>query len=720
MRVSPRRPVPHLAHGLLTLATLAAPLAAQDIGWPREIRAPNVTITIYQLQPERFQNNVLTGRAAISLTRPGKTEPVFGVFWFTSRLDTDLDSRTAVVRDIKLDRIKWPDATPAQEREYARLVEGSFPPTGIPMSLDRLSASLATAKREQRSLEGLRHDPPKIIFSQTLAELLLYDGEPRTMPIEGSSLEQVVNSPFAVIKDRMSGLYYLAGGKLWYSASDPMGPWSPIQKPPPYIESLVPPDTSSVPAPPRPPGIVVATAPTELVVTDGPPRWKPIGKGELLYVENTETPWLRELSSQQVYILLSGRWFRSPGVQGPWTFVRPDQLPASFRDIPPESPLGAVRESVAGTDEAEDAALDAQIPQTAAIKRSEARLEVRYDGEPQFTRIAGTAVEYAINTAAQVLRIGGRYYACDNGVWFVADNATGPWIVADSIPDEAIQQIPPSAPVYNLTDATILESTPDVVYVGYTPGYLWSFIYYGVPVYGTGWYYPPYWGQRYYFPRPCTWGFHVGYNPWLGWTFGHTWGWGFLGAGFGFRGWYGGYYHPGRPLPGWHAGWLPPGYHYRPRPAPQGPINVGDRYGSRSRVRLGSPGENNLYRRGENRARIADHAMPQRIVPPIIADQRARGKPNDVFADRDGRIQRRTPQGWETRDGWLWKRVPQTAGPPGGVRQAPPTGAKGPPQTARPAPRDIDREFRARARGADRAARVPPRVPAPPPRSRPR
>ena len=38
--------------------------------------------------------------------------------------------------------------------------------------------------------------------------------------------------------------------------------------------------------------------------------------------------------------------------------------------------------------------------------------------------------------------------------------------------------------MYNTTHVHIYEATPEVVYVGYTPGYLWSFPYYGVPVYG--------------------------------------------------------------------------------------------------------------------------------------------------------------------------------------------------------------------------------------------
>jgi hypothetical protein len=129
--------------------------------------------------------------------------------------------------------------------------------------------------------------------------------------------------------------------------------------------------------------------------------------------------------------------------------------------------------------------------------------------------------------------------------------------VADKIPKEEIDKIPPSSPVYNVTYVTIYDSTPEVVYVGYTTGYLWSYPYYGVPVYGTGWYYPPYWGPVYYYPHPPTWGFHVGYNPWTGWNYGVSWSNGFLSIGVSWGveawpypphgccgGWYGGGYRP--------------------------------------------------------------------------------------------------------------------------------------------------------------------------------
>ncbi len=51
---------------------------------------------------------------------------------------------------------------------------------------------------------------------------------------------------------------------------------------------------------------------------------------------------------------------------------------------------------------------------------------------------------------------------------------------------DEIQKIPPSEPVYNTKYVYVYESTPEVVYVGYTPGYMWSYPWYGVPIYGTG------------------------------------------------------------------------------------------------------------------------------------------------------------------------------------------------------------------------------------------
>src|SRR5262249_28049957 len=243
-----------------------------------------------------------------------------------------------------------------------------------------------------------------------------------------------------------------------------------IDKPPDEVAMVMPKAPSGAPKLPKPPLIVVATEPTELISSDGPANWQTIAKGQLLYVKNSEATIVRDPGTNDVFVLLAGRWYRAAGLDGPWAVGRPDELPAGFKDIEPSSDLGKVRVSVAGTPEADEAALDALVPQTATIDRKEAKLDVTYDGEPKFKQIEGTGVEFATNPGGQVLRIKGKYSAVDDGVWFVADRAQGPWVVADSVPMDEIQKIPPTEPVYNTKYVYIYDSTPEVVYVGYTPG----------------------------------------------------------------------------------------------------------------------------------------------------------------------------------------------------------------------------------------------------------
>ncbi len=135
----------------------------------------------------------------------------------------------------------------------------------------------------------------------------------------------------------------------------------------------------------------------------------------------------------------------------------------------------------------------------------------------------------------------------------------GPWEVSAYRPAQ-VAAISPQSPVYNVKYVYIYDSTPDVVYVGYTPGYTGSYVYYDTIVYGTGWYYRPWVSPYYYYPRYNTWGFNVSYNPWYGWSFGLSWGWGPFYAGY----YSGGYWHHGHH---WYnprySYWGPRGY--RPR-----------------------------------------------------------------------------------------------------------------------------------------------------------
>ena len=88
--------------------------------------------------------------------------------------------------------------------------------------------------------------------------------------------------------------------------------------------------------------------------------------------------------------------------------------------------------SVPGTPQAKEALIANEIPQTAAITRSAAKLNVTYSGAPDFQPIPDTNLTYAVNTATPVIYVppSSAYYAVQNGVWFTSASATGPWMVA--------------------------------------------------------------------------------------------------------------------------------------------------------------------------------------------------------------------------------------------------------------------------------------------------
>ncbi|MBK7976236.1 MAG: hypothetical protein IPK07_24185 [Deltaproteobacteria bacterium] len=83
------------------------------------------------------------------------------------------------------------------------------------------------------------------------------------------------------------------------------------------------------------PAIVVSTEPAELLVFGGEPSWAPLTGTDLLVAMNTPGDVFVEISTQRRFVLLAGRWFVAQSLDGPWSFVAADQLPADFATIPP-------------------------------------------------------------------------------------------------------------------------------------------------------------------------------------------------------------------------------------------------------------------------------------------------------------------------------------------------------------------------------------------------
>ncbi len=207
-----------------------------------------------------------------------------------------------------------------------------------------------------------------------------------------------------------------------------------------------------------------------MIVTNGPPTYSAIPGTRLMYVNNPTMPLFWDAKNGDFYFLCAGRWFSSKALTGPWAAASTD-LPAEFAKIPPGSPMGSVLSSIPKTQEAEDAVLLASIPHKATIDIASAKVDVVYNGSPEFVAIDGTPMTYATNTSYQVIGAEGKFYCCFQGVWFVAPTSTGPWVVCTIVPP-VIYTMPITCPLYNCTYVQVYGYTGStVVYVGYTSGY---------------------------------------------------------------------------------------------------------------------------------------------------------------------------------------------------------------------------------------------------------
>jgi len=686
-----------LAGLIVALAGIGSILSAEEASdWPKQISHRGATIVIYQPQVDSFLSDELGSRAAVSVKTEKIEEPVFGAVWMTSRVTTDRDTRMVEILDTTIDRVRFPDAKPEREQQLADLLESEIPTWELSFSLDRLLAGLELAEREQIAADQLKTAPPKIIVMDHPAVLVTLDGEPELRRVDDSELMQVVNTPFLIVLEPKQNRYYLDGGEIWYIADSATGPWQETEKVPKEIKALSPPEDAEqepadeeAPRDSRTPEIVVETGAAELIVIDGEPAYSPLAGNELLYMTNTESTIILEVETQTYFLVISGRWYTSKSVKGSWAYVASDELPASFAEIPEDSDMGHVLPFIAGTTQAEEAVLDAQIPQTSAIDRKATKLEVTYDGDPKFEPIENTAMEYAINTAYSVIKVDEMYYACHQAVWFVAGAPNGPWVVADEIPDE-IYGIPPDSPVYNVKYVHVYDSTPEVVYVGYTPGYTGSYVYNTTIVYGTGFWYPGWYGS-YYYPRPRTWGFSVRWSPWYGWSFGLSYSTGPFTFHFGVGG-----YHR-------HGWWGPVGYRGYRHGYRRGYYN-GYRAGYRSGQRQAH--NNNMYNRADNRQRNATPATREARQRPGNSP----GQQNNVYTDRDGNVYRRKDDGWQQRDGNGWSSTDREPG----TRDRPSTGTTRPSSPSQPSTRQsrpstgsgsaggLNRDYNARQRGSSR------------------
>jgi hypothetical protein len=710
-------------------ASPATPAPPVDGGWPRAYTtASGAKVVMYQPQVASWDDQKhMVAYAALSYEAKGAKKPALGSLKIESDTRVSVAERLVSFAPIKVTESNFPTLQKEQIRDVTDEIVRAIPDEERVIALDRVLASLDKSQILPKNAEGVKADPPAIFFSQTPAVLVNLDGDPIWSPIKDNDLKYAVNTNWDLFEHGPTKAFYLRHEQSWLQASDVKGPWQPAAALPESFKKLPADDNwkdvkAAVPgkklSADKAPKVFVSTQPAEMILLVGAPLYKPVANTKLVWVSNTESDVFRMGGTGPVYYLVSGRWFSAPGFEGPWTFATP-KLPEDFEKIPLEHERSRVLASVPGSQQAAEAVLLAQVPQTARVNKKELKApEVAYQGDPKFVPVEKTSVEYAVNTDKDVIKVGDLYYMCFQGVWFMSKSATGPWEVASTVP-KAVYEIPTSSPVHNVTYVTVVEDDDDDEWVTFATvaAYTGVMIAWGCAVWGTGWYYPPYWGMGgfypYYYPRYPSYGYGAWYNPWTG-------GYGRTAVAYGP---YGGAGVTSRynPRTGTYsrgaAAWGPYGARgygeaYNPRTGAYGrtrqgsnvygswgttSVQRGDQWATTSRYTSRVTGDTTRVTRGggggaaiTNRGPGADSGV-------------VRTGSGDVYAGRDGNVYRNQGGSWQKYDNGSWGNIdtPQRTGQ--AATQARDRAAAGgaQPGTTQAATRDqLNRDSRARSEGS--------------------
>jgi hypothetical protein len=650
--------------------TTAQQKESPPIDWPKEMQLPKGKLVIYQPQVDEWPDyKLIKARSAIAFLATGTDTPQLGIIEMQARTEVDFESRLVRLIRLQITGGNFPSLTKERSQEVLTKLQGMVNSEIIrSIDLDRILASLERAG--VKNVE-LKNDPPKIFFSKKPAVLVIFDGKPVLSPIKDNELKFVVNTNWDVFYDEKTKTTYLRNEKTWLKAENLNGPYSPAEKLPDSFKKLPKDDnwkdvlTSIPPQKLKPedmPVIFVSELPAELIQLKGEPDLKPIPQTSLTWVSNTESDLILNPADNYYYYLVSGRWFKSKSLEnGPWSFATPS-LPEDFKKIPADHAIGNLRASIPGTREAEEAIIQASIPQTAKINKKQAKApEVTYaGGKPEFQPIESTTLKRAVNSPNDVIQVKDEYYLCYEGVWFVSKSPTGPWKVAEKIPAE-IYKIPPSSPSYNVTYVTIQEDDDDTdewVTLAVAAGFFGTMIAADCVFWGTGWYYPPYIGYGgyypYYYPHYASYGAAAWYNPHTG-TFGRSgWAYGpYGGVGYGAR------YNPRTGTYARGAAAYGPygarGYAeaYNPRTGTSARTRQGSNYYSSwgsTAVRRGDDWVKSGHYRGQEGG-----GMRYRTSDGNSGFVGKKG--DDLYAGKDGNVYRRSDSGWQSYDNGSWSNV---------------------------------------------------------------
>ena len=218
-------------------------------------------------------------------------------------------------------------------------------------------------------------------------------------------VERVINTPALLVRDPAESKFTRYRQPLSLSCVSDRWPVALVQSPPAQISALTPTNA------PAAAGhrfsrarIIVSTTPAELLLTSGLPDFRPI-RGTRCSRRRTRTACCFNPPKSRRLTCCPG-----PVVQGDVALRAVDLRAAGFAGgFPPRFPptrRKRWRWLAPDTQQAELALVVNTVPTTATVNRHTAKIDLKYDGLPQFKPIEGTTMSYAVNAQLPVIRAG--------------------------------------------------------------------------------------------------------------------------------------------------------------------------------------------------------------------------------------------------------------------------------------------------------------------------
>ena len=461
--------------------SLAAQPAA-DPGWPRVFAQGGQQLTVYQPQVDYWNGYTnIHFRCAIAV-KGATAQERFGAAEIDAVTFVDQPNRLVGLYPMQCD-LRFPGASDSDAALLRAAVNQVRPMNqAITVSLDRVLACLNPSQAARQRPVDVSLAPPRIFYSAQPAILVMFLGTPQFKPVapNQTGLLFALNSNWDVFYDTAGQQIYLLNQSNWLAAATVQGPWSPAQNLPPSFASLPANGNwanvrQNIPGQPAAsaPAVFVSTQPAELILTQGDPSYTPVTGTHLMRVANTDSTLFLNSGDQQFYYLVAGRWFRAPGLNGPWTPATKN-LPADFAQIPT-----ATRRHCEGVRAGHARRPGRDAPRLGAD--DDHRLPDQCHGSGDLQRRAGVPADCGhhrpIRRQLALLRAFDwrAIFLLRSGRLVYQRRRHRPWAFCTSVPP-AIYSIPPSSPLFNVTFVTVQSFTATTVTYCQTPGYSGEYV----------------------------------------------------------------------------------------------------------------------------------------------------------------------------------------------------------------------------------------------------